>query len=674
MKADEPDAPEAEEAQPNAAACAADAGPPGDGTAVGAPPSSAKPSAHAATQPDLSSQVDGQERRRARWLLGVLVLMFVGFAALYVRRLSNFMLGDMEFTGWVGPIAERFGVGERPYIDFVLPIPPGSFLLLRGIQLLTGKAVLLQELWVAAFAHLLMGLLGYAMARPFVGRLNAVLVAVGTLVIVLQIHKECAYDHTAQLMAWSSLVVGLHALISKRPRRQLQLWALSGACAGLTLLFKQSTAVGVVAGWLAAHAYFACIRWLRNVPITNRRAALGWGAGLLLGWLLTAAVVLAIGSSLGAFWQAVFTDGADLKGGRYKLVFNLFSYVFRHDAYPASFFFSVLMVGVVLRWLKLRGNFDLHQVTSQPLDARAARWIGGAVVGVFGLAIVLLVAQVRQTWGPGTFWLKQTQSIPAFGLFFGCVVFVGQLRSARSRTPLLGHQLNGFALAVLATSLLHNASFPGLRPFYDNNPIIPLAFVFLCVALEKAQLRWVKWTSFGLVLLGLLGPKFHRALSDGIYVGRSGHWAGLYVNERGAEVVRAALRVRALAKDDESVLVLPEDVEFRRLVDRPRPPVKGAILFVDQYPKRLVEEDIRSIDQHLPKVIVIHPRQERLWKVLFELWSTDSGTAHLMRHVRKDLLPKYYKRDSSFRTVFFRERGQLDVYVRKEGVRSVAAP
>lgn len=626
---------------------------------------------HPPTQTAIS---EAREQRLALGLLGLLVLVFIGFASLYVRRLSNFMLGDMEFTGWVGPIAERFGTGERPYVDFVLPIPPGSFLLLRGIQLLSGKAVLLQELWVAAISHLLMGFLGYSMARPLVGRLNAFLVAVATLVIVLQIHKECAYDHTAQLMAWSSLALGLHALLATdNPKRQLRLWVASGLCAGLTLLFKQSTGVGVVVGWVVAHVYLACIRWLRDVPITSRSAILAWTGGLALGWALTGGVVLAIGSNLEAFYQAVFADGAELKGGRSKLLFNLFSYVFRHDAYPASFFFSLLLAGVVLRWLKLRGSFDLHEPTPQALDARTARWVGGALITVFGIAIVLLVTQVRETWGPGVFWLKQTQNIPAFGLFFGCVVFAGQLRSGRSKTPVLGHQLNGFALAVLATSLLHNASFPGLRPFYDNNPIIPLAFIFLCIAFERAKLRWAKWASFGLVLLGLLGPKFHRALSDGIYVGRTGHWAGLYVNERGAEVVRAALRVRSLAAEGESVLVLPEDVEFRRLVDRPRPPVKGAILFVDQYPKRLVEADIRAIDTNLPKVIVIHPRQDKLWQVLFELWSTDSATAQLMRHVRDDLLPKYYERDSSFRTVFFRERGTLDIYVRKDGVQAAPA-
>jgi len=47
-----------------------------------------------------------------------------------VPRLNNFVYSDREFTGWVGPIAERMNQGQRLYDDLVLPIPPGSFELL----------------------------------------------------------------------------------------------------------------------------------------------------------------------------------------------------------------------------------------------------------------------------------------------------------------------------------------------------------------------------------------------------------------------------------------------------------------------------------------------------------------------------------------------------------------
>ncbi len=613
---------------------------------------------------DVSAASAGPERRRALALLGLLIALFFGFAALYVRRLNNFMMGDMEFTGWVGPVAERFGTGERPYIDFVLPIPPGSFLLLNLIQRVTGEALLLQELWVAAIGHLTMALLGYAMARPLVGRLNAVLVAIATLVTVLQIHKECTYDHAAQVVVWGGLTLGLYALLSDGRRARL-LWLGAGYLTGLTLVFKQSTATGALLGWLTAFGYLILVQWIRPARLISRQSVLWWGAGLALGWLTLLAVLLAIGSTPSAFWQAAFVDGSELKGGTYKLFFNVFSYVFRHEAYPSSFFFSLLLIAVLLRWVKRHGDLALPSAPAPALTRRRALIIAGGVAVVFGVAILLLASGARETFGPAVYWLKQTQNIPAFGLFFGCALFVGQLRARRDQPPLLGHQLSALAIAVLATSLFHNTSFPGLRPFYDNNPITPLAFIFLCIALDRAELPYVKYACIGLVLLGLLGPKFHRALDDHIPVGRSGHWAGLYVNERGAEVVRAALRVRQLAGEHDTVLTLPEDVQFQRLLGRPRPPIKGAIVFADQYARRLAADDIATLEANPPKVIVIHPRRERLWMTLFELWGgRESGAWQVTQHVRQELLPKRYRLDRSYRTVFFRERAELDVYVR----------
>src|SRR5215471_5503158 len=108
------------------------------------------------------SPTDRREARVAWGLLALASVSFLVFLAFYVPRLNNFVYSDREFTGWVGPIAERVGRGETLYDDLVLPIPPGSFLLLSAIQRVMGKALLLQELWVAALSHLLMGLMAYA--------------------------------------------------------------------------------------------------------------------------------------------------------------------------------------------------------------------------------------------------------------------------------------------------------------------------------------------------------------------------------------------------------------------------------------------------------------------------------------------------------------------------------
>src|SRR5689334_4400110 len=82
----------------------------------------------------------------ARYTLAVVTAAYLVFLFCYVPRLNNFVMSDREFTGWVGPIAERVGRGYRLYDDLVLPIPPGSLVLLAAIHKIAGGALLLHEL------------------------------------------------------------------------------------------------------------------------------------------------------------------------------------------------------------------------------------------------------------------------------------------------------------------------------------------------------------------------------------------------------------------------------------------------------------------------------------------------------------------------------------------------
>src|SRR5690348_14105434 len=156
---------------------------------------------------------DRREARTAAALLLVLSVAYLTYLAFYVPRLNNFVYSDREFTGWVGPIAERLNQGGRLYRDMVLPIPPGSFALLALVQRVTGKVLLLQELWTAALSHWAMGLIGYAVAATYSTRKVGLLVATVTLVLVTQAPKECVYDHTSLLCAWGAVYTGLRALL-----------------------------------------------------------------------------------------------------------------------------------------------------------------------------------------------------------------------------------------------------------------------------------------------------------------------------------------------------------------------------------------------------------------------------------------------------------------------------
>jgi hypothetical protein len=66
-------------------------------------------------------------------------------------------------------------------------------------------------------------------------------------------------------------------------------------------------------------------------------------------------------------------------------------------------------------------------------------------------------------------------------------------------------------------------------------------------------------------------------------------------------------------------------------------------------------------------VIVIHPGQRSQWKRLYSTWSEQSGAERVLVHVLDRLLPARYRKDSSFRTIFFWNQGQFEVWVRRDG-------
>jgi hypothetical protein len=224
--------------------------------------------------------------------------------------------------------------------------------------------------------------------------------------------------------------------------------------------------------------------------------------------------------------------------------------------------------------------------------------------------------------------------------------------------------LNALFLATLACSMIYDTSFINFYPFYYNEPSIPIALLCLFVATERSGLGWATPFMLAMSLLPTFGLKLNRALSDDTTVTR-GQWAGLRVNYRGVEVLKAAARAQELAGVSGTVLVLPEDVELAGLIDRPRPAVKGAILFVDQHPKRLLADDLATLDRNPPSVIIIHPRNPDAWKSLYHTWSDNSGAEQLINHVLTKLLPNEYSLDSSYPSIYFWDQGQIDVYARK---------
>jgi hypothetical protein len=251
---------------------------------------------------------------------------------------------------------------------------------------------------------------------------------------------------------------------------------------------------------------------------------------------------------------------------------------------------------------------------------------------------------------------------PGLGLMLLAMLLVSNLLVSQDATD----RRASFAATVAcagAISLMHNLSHPQHRPFYDNNPVIPLAFASLMLLMDRAAPR-LKYVLFGMTLLGLFGDKFQRFLDARHPVDDPSFWNGLRVSDNGMEVLRAAIRARELAGPNGTVLMLPEDPAIIALIGRPRPRLAGAIVFVDQYPPHVLRHDQAVLDAAPPDVLVLHPH-DQLWNRVYRIWTLKSSAATLQNEFLEPRRHTLYQSDSTYRTWFFNTPAIMEVLVRK---------
>jgi hypothetical protein len=113
------------------------------------------------------------------------------------------------------------------------------------------------------------------------------------------------------------------------------------------------------------------------------------------------------------------------------------------------------------------------------------------------------------------------------------------------------------------------------------------------------------------------------------------------------------------------VLVLPEDLELVGLIARPRPPLRGAVVFQDLYPERLADTDIQALLSEPPKVLVIRPSDRSVSRRMLQPWAQTLGSERVTAAVRERLLPRY-RLDRSVTTRFIDRATPLEIWVRND--------
>jgi hypothetical protein len=378
--------------------------------------------------------------------------------------------------------------------------------------------------------------IAYVIARCFTTGRNATLVAILTAPVIILTPKEIAYDQTAQVVAWSALAL-LARGVTRGPGRERSWWLrAAGFAAALTLAFKSSTGTGAVIGMVLAAGLLCGVAWFRQ----KRAGVRAWlpdlgsiAIGIAAGIAATVVIVVLAGGSLGEFYQVVFVDGPKLKGGQARMMLNLLSYALFQSPVHLSLL-VVLFAAVAL--VRLQGNKEALLVEAElapeeprkpePFDRRFAIGVSVIVLVVTSIGIGLLAGHVAMV--PN--WIRTLAGFsivpPMFGLMFLAIFLVSNLNAASAATDRRA-AFAATALCAGSISLLHNLSHPQHRPFYDNNPIIPMAFLTLLVLMDRARLPGLKYFLLVLTLFGLFGIKFQRYLDARHPVEDASFWAGL---------------------------------------------------------------------------------------------------------------------------------------------------
>lgn len=593
---------------------------------------------------------------RPRLAFAALLALSGAHLAIASRHLTNVYHADAEFTGWCAALAERVYTGQ-PYREAVVPIPPGSFLILRALASFAGQSLLRQELALIAACQLALTAFAYLIARAFVTPRRALAVAALSFVLLVSLAKELAYDHTAEVCAWAAIACGAHALSGTGTRRARG-WLLAGALAGVTHAFKQTAGLGVTVGWLVALGYSAWLaRSLRTAWSDIRAFLLGFAPGLAAAWTLP----LLCGATLGEYLRTIYVDAGALKGGLGAQLHSISMYLLRHDLVPGSI---VLCLSVL--WLWRRGDPREPLLSASELrgaiDAGPRSTLLHFAVVIFAADLLLLSAPHAL---PDRVALVATQC-HALGPV-GLVIGLTHAASEHAAPPQgadgeLSRAFRCTLIAALITSLTMNLSFPTLRPFYDNNPVIPLALVALWRSLERARVRGLQAVVLAISLGGLFDLRLQRLLESGTPA-PAGHWAGMRIGARSQPLLRAADRARQLAGERGTVLVLPEDLQMSALIERARPPLHGAVVFVDQYPARVLAHDLSVLDATPPDVVVLLPAEPLAWRAMFGIWNTHSPAAELIDHVAPMLIKDYHL-DSAYPVQFGTVTATLEVWSR----------
>jgi hypothetical protein len=591
------------------------------------------------------------------------VLLVVGSEIVPAHWTSIWM--DREFTGWVAPIAGRFVDGQVLYTDGAhTPMPPLPVVLLR---LLSARPTWLMESAANWLCQGLAIVAIYLAVRRDLPRPAALVAGLAAIPNFYSLPKTIAYDSMVQALVgvtcWQMLAhlraVSESPTSSSLSAKRSLLFAAAATAA--SLLTKQSTGAGLLAGALAALLLARAPGWRRKLD-----AVVLYGLATAVTFLVLLLAMSPWASAPG-FLQDVVLHGSEPKGGPAVMLDR--ARVFGAMMFEGLFsdgLFSLGVVGIALALPMARTLLRERRPLAGP-GPRSSLGVTAAVAVSFVITVaVILVLKPRY---PG----RAIHLAPLLA-----ILAVGAGRLLKPGKPLWRPHDALFACVciTLPAALAHNLSVETLRWTYDNNPLVVVALAVLAGA----------WLSFSFLPKSIRFPAVPRAalvmffltgLTSPELVGQwmtvqncrsswpeVAHLDGAKLPASAADLRGLVRRVRELTPaTGDDVLLLPEDPNVQAWFDRPRPRLQCTIWFTDQCWDGFVDHDLQALKQHPPKVIVIGPRD--YWRSFTHMLNPNSGVEELIDRLQRELLSVRYLRIDEHPISFQARREFMDIYVRK---------
>ncbi len=621
--------------------------------------------------------------------IALLVTMFclVGYWVVPAHYTTTYT--DMEFTGWVAPIANRLADGSQLYADGLhSPMPPIPAVFLHLVS--GGHAVWLTEsLWVYVFQCLTI-LAIYIALSLVLSRPVPWLSALCTFPLFLALHKTILYDPIAQFLVAMLLVgcawiirrtnaVGSTAIATDRwSTSRVGPPAFLGFASAVLLLTKQSTAAGAVFGVGLFLACFPLEGRLRARVQGLAVYAVASAASVALLILLLLPYV-----SFRGLIEDVYLTGSEPKGGS-ELAFgylpNYASEIF--DWFVKSVKSVIIAIPAIALLVTLPARPDSIRVEPAPgkrnlTEALALGYvlasIGGSLLSFSFRGVVPESSMAGFLYGAG-----QTRDGLHTTALVSLVILAPIVLFAPKRFEASTLALAGLFLVAFMSAIGHSLSRHVFIWLYDNNPLISV--VIACVCYSGIQLvssirahSWIKH-ALGLLLFGAFipltawfaaTPKFDRVRECTETTDAVPHLRGAKFRPEMRALLQVAEAARWAAGNDGTVLMLPGDPNVEAWIDRPRPGLTSAITFVDQYWDKYVNEDFARLQNDPPKVILIGPANA-MWIQKMYGHEDGSGANRLLELVVEEIIPANYDHALGFAIpIYGRDPTRMDIYVRK---------